>query len=134
MNDFSYSFDPRYRIHQATISSSACVATYKPIGTIYKPIGQSRVENRFTNPLRVGLILKKNSPYIALLAGKKTTRGKRGRRNQMTDAEENKQGFIELAFENSLWVGRWAVLLAVIGGMLTSAFMFYIASIDVYYL
>ncbi|MDX8392323.1 MAG: YqhA family protein [Mariprofundaceae bacterium] len=52
----------------------------------------------------------------------------------MADAEEDKQGFIELAFENSLWVGRWAVLLAVIGGMLTSAFMFYIASIDVYYL
>ena len=41
---------------------------------------------------------------------------------------------IENVFEAILWSGRWSILLAVIGGMITSIGMFYIAAVDVYYL
>lgn len=54
----------------------------------------------------------------------------------MNDIERLKeeQSLTERAFEGVLWSGRWAVLLAVVGGMLTATIMFYIAAVDVYYL
>ncbi|MDX8392324.1 MAG: YqhA family protein [Mariprofundaceae bacterium] len=44
------------------------------------------------------------------------------------------QGHLEAIFEYILWGGRWFILLAVIGGMLTSFIMFYISSVDVFHL
>jgi len=48
--------------------------------------------------------------------------------------EKEEQHLLEQVFETILWAGRWSVLLAVIGGILTSFVMFFIASFDVYYL
>ncbi len=41
---------------------------------------------------------------------------------------------IEKLFEGMLWNSRFVVLIAVIAGLVTSLFMFYIASVDVFYL
>ncbi len=48
--------------------------------------------------------------------------------------DKDDQNTFENLFEGILWSGRWAVLLAVIGGMLTSFVMFFIATVDVYHL
>ncbi len=48
--------------------------------------------------------------------------------------DKNRESTFEQVFEFILWSGRWSVLLAVVGGMLTSFVMFYIASVDVYHL
>ncbi len=53
----------------------------------------------------------------------------------MTDKiTEDTQGPIERFCEDILWGGRWAVVLAILGGMFTASIMFYIASVDVYHL
>jgi len=44
------------------------------------------------------------------------------------------QSSLEIFLENILWSARWAVLLAVVGGMFTATVMFYISSVDVYHL
>jgi len=53
----------------------------------------------------------------------------------MSDLNEKEDRHLfEHIFETILWSGRWSVLLAVIGGILTSFVMFFIASFDVYHL
>ncbi len=52
----------------------------------------------------------------------------------ITKKSAHDQGPIECFFEDILWSGRWAVVLAVLGGMFTATIMFYIASVDVFHL
>ncbi len=52
----------------------------------------------------------------------------------MSIKELDEQNIVEHVFESTLWSGRWAIILAVVGGMLTAGVMFYIAFTDVYHL
>ncbi|TLS67505.1 YqhA family protein [Mariprofundus erugo] len=45
----------------------------------------------------------------------------------------SEQSHIEIVFEDGLWFGRWMVLIAVMGGMLTATGMFIIGSVDVFH-
>ena len=55
---------------------------------------------------------------------------------EQKDIETQKEDMskTEVAFESTLWGGRWMVLIAVIGGMFTSTAMFVVAGADVIHL
>lgn len=54
----------------------------------------------------------------------------------MSDADNNKKSgsFLEHAFESALWNSRFIVLFAVIASLLTAIAMFFIATVDAWYM